>query len=81
MLLVTAPTQEIASEIARWANPHLLHQPLNDHDPIPSFAFPYSPAEAELGAVYEFRLNHVVHVDDPLALSRMRIDDVLDCAP
>ena len=81
MMLVTAATQAIASEIARWANPHLLHQPLHDDDPIPSFAFPYSPAEAGLGAVFEFRLNHVVHVDDPLALSRMRIDEVLDCAP
>jgi hypothetical protein len=79
MLLVTAPTQAMASEIARWANPHLLHLPLHDDDPMPSFAFPYSPAEAELGAVFEFRLNHVVQVDDPLALSRMRIDDARAC--
>jgi hypothetical protein len=79
MLLVTAPTQAMASEIARWANPYLLHLPLHDDDPMPSFAFPYSPAEAELGAVFEFRLNHVVQVEDPLALSRMRIDDARAC--
>ena len=71
MALATAPTQEMATEIAKFSTPMLLHFPLNADDPMPSFAFPFSPAEVELGPLYEFKLNHVVAVDDPLALTRM----------
>jgi hypothetical protein len=70
MALVTAPTQEMATEIAKFSNPLLLHFPLNADDPMPSFAFPFSPAEVELGRLYEFKLQHVVSVDDPLELVR-----------
>jgi hypothetical protein len=70
MTLVTAADQERATEIAKFCNPMLLHFPLNPEDPMPSFAFPFSPAEVELGPLYEFKLNHVVAVDDPLALTR-----------
>lgn len=72
MALVTASTQEMATEVAMFANPLLLHFPLNPDDPMPSFAFPFSPAEVELGALYEFKLQHVVHVDDPSELVRTR---------
>lgn len=70
MALVTAPTQEMATEIAKFSNPLLLHFPLNPDDPMPSFAFPFSPAEIELGKLYEFKLQHVVAVADPLELVR-----------
>lgn len=70
MALVTAAEQEQATEIAKFCNPALLHFPLNADDPMPSFAFPFSPAEVELGAFYEFKLNHVVAIDDPLELAR-----------
>jgi hypothetical protein len=70
MTLVTAKTQAEATEIAKFCNPTLLHFPLNPEDPMPSFAFPFSPAEVELGRFYEFKLNHVVAIDDPLALCR-----------
>lgn len=70
MALATAPTQEMATEIAKFSTPMLLHFPLNADDPMPSFAFPFSPAEVELGGLYEFKLNHVVAVDDPLELMR-----------
>jgi len=72
MALVTADTQAAATEIAKFCNPVLLHFPLNPDDPLPSFAFPFSPAEVELGRQYAFKLNHVVHLTDPLALSRTR---------
>jgi hypothetical protein len=72
MTLVSAPTQDLATEIAKFCNPVLLHYPLEPADPLPSFAFPFSPAEVELGPQYEFMLNHVVELDDPLALSRTR---------
>jgi len=70
MTLVTAPSQEVADEIAKFCNPILLHFPLDPDDPMPSFAFPFSPAEAQLGQFYEFRLQHVVAIDDPLELVR-----------
>jgi hypothetical protein len=37
---------------------------------LPSYGFAFSPADIERGRVYEFRLNHVVEVDDPLELVR-----------
>jgi hypothetical protein len=76
MTLVTAASQAQATEIAKYCNPMLLHFPLNLDDPLPSFAFPFSPAEVELGAHYEFLLNHVVSLADPLELSRMRMIEV-----
>jgi hypothetical protein len=72
MLLATAATQEAATEIAKFCNPPLLHFPLNPTDPLPSFAFPFSPAEVVLGKTYEFKLNHVVHIDDPAELAVTR---------
>ena len=70
MTLVTAPSQEAATEIAKFCNPVLLHFPLNADDPLPSFAFPFSPAEVELGKLYEFKLQHVVAVGAPDELVR-----------
>ena len=42
----------------------------------PSFAFMASPAEIERGPLYEFLLNHVVHLDAPDDLSRTTITEV-----
>ena len=64
---VTAGTQETAREIARLANPFLLHFPLTDDEELPTFAFPYSPAETDRGPLYEFRLNHTLRLDDPMS--------------
>ena len=72
MVIVTASTQERASEVAKFCSPTLLHFPIDRSSPMPSWAFPYSPAEVDMGAYYAFRLNHVVHVDDPMELVRMR---------
>ncbi|MEV6630261.1 acyclic terpene utilization AtuA family protein [Actinoplanes sp. NPDC051470] len=70
MLLVSAPDQPTATAIAKIANPLMLHLPTPDMDYLPSLAFPFSPAETERGAAYEFVLNHVVDVDSPTALFR-----------
>jgi len=71
MFVATAATQEQATQIAKTCNPLFFHMPLEREMELPSYAFPFSPAEVERGAVYEFRLNHVVEVDDPL--QRVRI--------
>ena len=64
--IVTAPTQELAQEIAKYLNPYLLHHPLTRDEEQPTFAFPFSPAEIDRGAAYEFCLNHVMTLADPM---------------
>lgn len=76
MFVATAATQEIATQIAKTCNPTFFHMPLNREQELPSYAFPFSPSEIERGQVYEFRLNHVVRVADPLELVRTRSIDL-----
>ncbi len=70
MFVATAATQEMATQIAKACNPWFFHFPLRMGTELPSYGFPFSPAEMERGRVYEFRLNHVVEVDHPLELVR-----------
>jgi hypothetical protein len=70
VLMVTAQSQGMATSIAKYANPYLLHMPLPGMTHLPSFAFMTSPAEIERGAIYEFVLNHSVEVDRPDELVR-----------
>ena len=64
--LVTAKKRELAAEIGKLLNPYLLHHPLTREEEVPTFAFPFSPAEIDRGPVYEFCLNHVMRLDDPM---------------
>jgi hypothetical protein len=70
MFVATAATQELATQIAKTCNPFFFHMPLDANIELPSYAFPFSPAEIERGQAFEFKLNHVVHVDSPLELVR-----------
>lgn len=63
---VTAETEALAAEIGKMLNPYLLHHPLTPEEEQPTFAFPFSPAEMQLGAAYEFCLNHVMELDHPM---------------
>lgn len=72
LFVATAATQELATQIAKTCNPAFFHMPLNKDTPLPSYAFPFSPAEIERGAVYEFKLNHVVRVEHPTELVRIK---------
>ena len=71
LLIVTAADADTALDVARLANPSLLHLPLPDDDAMPSFAFPWSPAESVRGVLYGFCLDHVVEVAHPTALLRI----------
>ena len=71
LFVATAPTQEMATRIAKTCNPYFFHFPLEAGTELPSYGFPFSPAEIERGRVYEFKLNHVVAVNDPLELVRI----------
>ena len=76
LAIVTAESQEAANELAKLANPFLLHFPLEGDEELPTFAFPYSPAETERGRQYEFRLNHVLELDDPMDAFRIDVMEV-----
>jgi hypothetical protein len=76
LLVTTAATQERATEIAKLANPFLLHFALTDDEPAPTFAFPFSPADWARGPVHEFALNHVMILDDPMAAFRIEVSEV-----
>lgn len=63
MFIVTAKTQEMATSIVKLSNAYVLHFPLPMEKEMPSFAFPFSPAQFDKGPVYKFMLNHVVEPD------------------
>jgi hypothetical protein len=69
--LVTAQTPELVDEIAKMLNPYLLHHPLTVEEEQPTFAFPFSPAELERGEIYEFCLNHLRVLHDPMQAFRL----------
>lgn len=76
LLRVRAGNQETATQIAKIANPLMLHLPLHGMTHLPSFAFVTSPAEIERGAAYEFVLQHAVTVDDERELFRTHLEEV-----
>jgi len=71
LFIVTASDQATADEIARLANPQLLHFPLTRDEPLPTFAFPFSPAETSRGALYEFCINHTMQLSEPMQCFRI----------
>jgi len=76
LILITAATQNVAEEVARLINPFLLHLPLTENEPLPTFAFPVSPVHSNRGAVYEFALNHELQLDDPMTAFRLDVTEV-----
>ena len=76
LVLITADSQSLATEISRLINPYLLHLPLTDNEDMPTFAFPYSPAHSERGAIYEFGLNHRLVLDSPTDGFTVKLDRV-----
>lgn len=71
MGIVTAPTEAVSREVAKILNPYLLHHPLTEQEEMPTFAFPFSPTEMPRGEIYEFCLNHVLELDDPMSAFRL----------
>ena len=74
--ILTCPTPEQAAEAGKIMNPYLLHHPLTEDEPMPTFAFPFSPAEMQRGALYEFCLNHVMELDDPMSAFVLEVHEV-----
>ena len=73
MGIVTAQSEAASHEVAKILNPYLLHHPLTEQEEMPTFAFPFSPAEMVRGEIYEFCLNHVLELNDPMDAFRLDI--------
>lgn len=71
VFVVSARSQELADQMAKACNPYFFHMPLRSGIELPSYAFPFTPAEIPRGQVYEFVLNHVVQTADGLELVRI----------
>ena len=67
MGIVTSPDKARTKELLSMLNSPMLHFPLHDDEELPTHTFPFSPATMDRGVVYEFVLNHVMTVSDPLA--------------
>ena len=73
LVLITASSEEIADELVKPINPFLLHYPLSDNEDLPTFAFPYSPAQTNRGSMYEFCLNHILTLQNPMDVFRLTV--------
>ena len=74
--IVTANSPEATAEIAKMLNPYLLHHGLTPDEPMPTFAFPFSPAEIQRGEIFEFCLNHVLELSDPMEAFRLEVSEL-----
>ena len=75
LCLITSKNQ-ISTEIAKLINPFLLHFPLSSNEELPTFAFPFSPVHSDRGCVYEFALNHILELDNPMDAFQIEITEV-----
>ena len=76
MVMATAGSQRLASDIIKLSNAYVLHMPLTLEEELPTFAFPFSPAQIDRGPVYEFKLHHAVEPDDYREMVRTVLIDV-----
>jgi hypothetical protein len=76
LFVVTASSQDLADRMAKACNPYFFHFPIRSDIELPSYAFPFTPAEIPRGRVYEFLLNHVVHTADGHELTRALWSDL-----
>ena len=72
-----ADSPENAQSIIAIASHTFLHHPIKEwHGHQSQIAYPYSPIVVENGVVYNFCLNHVIEVDDPLELFPIRYEEL-----
>ena len=76
LCIVTSKTNKISTEIAKLINPFLLHFPLTTNEELPTFAFPYSPVHSDRGCVYEFSLNHLLELNNPMDVFQIKVSEV-----
>ena len=80
LFVATAATQELANAIAQACNAWFFHYPAVMDKELPSYGFAFTPADVPRGPIYEFKLNHVVELADPLELVRPEWIDLRETA-
>ena len=74
---VVGKTQEIADTICALARSRLLHcDYIGRKSTAGNVAFPFSPSDIHVGAVYEFSVFHLAKVDDLNETARITIEEV-----
>lgn len=77
VLDVVAPTQDAARGVCALAWHTMLHHPVPEWlGSVSNLAFPFSPPHSDLGAVYEFAMDHVMRLDDALSVAHIDYEDV-----
>jgi hypothetical protein len=66
----------MANTIAQACNPYFFHYPSVMGKELPSYGFAFTPADIPRGQIYEFKLNHVVQLEDPFELVRIQWIDL-----
>lgn len=74
---VVAKTQDIANSVCAVTRALLLHRDYDGRKATAgNIAFPYSPSDIEMGAVYNFNVYHLVEVDDLSETATVEIVEV-----
>lgn len=74
---IVASEQEVAQAIGSIAWHTALHQPIPEYSGLVSnLAFPMSPPAINAGPVYEFSINHVMHVEKPSDTYTLNIEQI-----
>ncbi|MDT8904874.1 MULTISPECIES: acyclic terpene utilization AtuA family protein [Pseudomonas] len=81
LFVATAATQQLADTIAQACNPYFFHYPSVMGKELPSYGFAFTPADIPRGRIFEFKLNHVVQLEDPMELVRIKWIDLSEAAP
>ncbi|HEX5495466.1 MAG TPA: acyclic terpene utilization AtuA family protein [Mycobacteriales bacterium] len=77
LLDIVSPEQRRSSAICAIAWHTALHHPIAEYSGgVSHLAFPFSPPTMEAGPVYEFSLNHVLHLTDPCAPFQFAYENV-----
>ena len=76
VLCLITSKNKISTEIAKLINPFLLHFPLSSYEELPTFAFPFSPVHSDRGCVYEFAMNHILELDNPMDAFQIKISEI-----
>ena len=77
LIEAVAPEQEMASRIVALARSTALHQHFEGRKTTAgNLAFPFSPSDFAAGPVYEFRVYHLMAIDDEAALFPVEIEEV-----
>ena len=74
---IVAKTRENANNIGPIAWHTLLHHPIPEWSgSVSSIAYPFSPPGFDVGPVYRFCINHVLHLEDPLEVFPITIKEL-----